>query len=102
MLKREKKLERRVAEERIKKLLEMAEEKKFDNYDLSRRYIELARKIAMKYRIKIPREQKRKFCKKCLYPYRHDRVRVRIKKGRVIVTCLNCGYVRRFPVCKRS
>ena len=102
MLKREKKLEREVAEQRARKLLKMAEEVKFEDYELARRYVELARKIAMKYRVKLPRELKRRFCKKCLYPYRHDRMRVRVRKSRVIVTCLNCGYVRRFPIRPKS
>lgn len=101
MLKREKKLEREIAERRIRKLLELAEKTKLENYELAKRYVELARKIAMKYRVKIPKEL-RTFCRKCHYPYRHDRVRVRVRKRRVIVTCLNCGYVRRFPISKRS
>ncbi len=100
MLRREKKLERELAELRIKKLIEMSEKIKFEDYDLSRRYIILARKIAMKYRVKIPKEL-RNFCKKCFYPYRHDRIRVRIKKSRVIITCLNCGNVKRVPIRNR-
>ncbi len=96
MFKREKKLERRIAMERIKRLFEIMEST--EDYELARRYVELARKIAMKYRIKLPKEYKLKFCKKCLYPYREGRFRVRIAKSRVIITCLNCGYVRRIPI----
>ncbi len=97
MLKREKKLEREIALERIEKLLQMAEKTKLEDYELSRRYVVLARKIAMKYRIRIPKNL-RNFCKKCLYPYRSDRLRVRVRKNRVIITCLNCGYTRRIPL----
>jgi len=97
MLRREKKLEREIALSRIKKLIEMAEKIKYDDYELSKRYIELSRKISSRYRIRIPKNIKC-FCKKCLYPYRQDRLRVRVRKRRVVITCLNCGYVRRIPL----
>ncbi|GEM_PF-248323 len=99
MLKREKKLEREIALSRIEKLIEMAEKMKFEDYELSKRCVTIARKIAMKYRVRIPKEL-RNFCKKCLYPYRHDRMRVRVRKNRVVITCLNCGYVKRVPLKK--
>ncbi len=98
MLKRERKLEKKIAKERIDILFKLMEEMKDKDYDLARRYVELARRIAMKYRIKIPKVFKLKFCKKCLYPYKEGRFRVRIAKSRVIVTCLNCGYVKRIPI----
>jgi ribonuclease P protein subunit RPR2 len=98
MLRREKRLERKIARERISILLSKADEIKFENYELARRYVELARRIAMRYRIRLPKNQKRKFCKNCLYPYRHDRVRVRVRKSRIMITCLNCGFIRRIPI----
>ncbi len=99
MLKREKKLEREIALERIKILINRAMNTKSEDYELARRYIELARKISMKYKVKIPKEL-RVFCKKCLYPYKSDKIRVRIKKSRVIITCLNCGSIKRYPIKK--
>ncbi len=100
MLKRDKKREVRTARERISYLIKRAEEYKSKDYELARRYIELARKIAMKYRVRIPRELKAVYCKKCLYPYRDGKFRVRVRKSRVIITCLNCGFVRRIPLTK--
>jgi len=97
MLKREKKLEREIALERVRFLLSMAQQIKFEDYELARRYVKLAKKIAMRYRIRIPKGV-RLYCKKCSYPYRHDRMRVRIAKSRVIITCLNCGFVKRIPI----
>ncbi len=97
MLKRDKKIEKELAMSRIEKLLKLAENVKFEDYELARRYVELSRRIASRYRVRIPREL-RNFCKKCFYPYRHDRIRVRVKKDRVIITCLNCGYIRRIPL----
>ncbi len=101
-LRRDKRLERRIARERIDYLIERALEYRSIDYELARRYIELAKKIAMKYRVRLRPEQRRVFCKGCLYPYRSDRMRVRIKKGRVIVTCLNCGRKRRYQIRGRT
>ncbi|AIY90299.1 ribonuclease P protein component 4 [Geoglobus acetivorans] len=96
-VKRKKGLERKIARERIGYLLDLADRVKLEDYDLSRRYVELATRIARKYRIRL-RKKKLRFCKKCLYPYRSDRVRVRTSKGVVRITCLNCGNVRRFRI----
>ena len=98
MLKREREKERQIAMERIIYLIERAQKFKNVDYELARRYIELARNISMKYRIRIPKKYKLLFCKKCLYPYRSDRFRVRIHKSSVIITCLNCSNVRRFQL----
>ncbi len=98
MLKRENRLEKKIAKERIRILFEMMERMKYEDYDLARRYVELARRIAMKYRLKLPKRYKLLFCKKCLYPYKEGKFRVRIRKSRVIITCLNCGYERRIPI----
>ena len=98
MIKREKKLERIIAKERIEILFNVMEKTKHEDYELARRYVELARKIAMKYRLKLPKRYKLLFCKRCLYPYTHGRFRVRIAKSRVIITCLNCGSIRRIPI----
>jgi len=99
MLKREKKLEKEIAMERIQILISKAIEVKLKNHDLARRYIELAKKISMKYKVRIPREL-RVFCKKCLYPYTSGKFRVRIRKSRIIITCLNCGSTKRYPLRK--
>ncbi|RLI78782.1 ribonuclease P [Archaeoglobales archaeon] len=98
MLKREKRLERKIAKERIRILIEKAEKMKLEDYELAKRYVELAKKISMKYRVRIPKELRVKFCKKCLYPYKFGKFRVRVRKSRVIITCLNCGFERRIPI----
>ncbi len=98
MLRREKRLEKRIAKERIRILFEMMERMKHEDYELARRYVELARRIAMKYRLKLPKRYKILFCKKCMYPYVEGKFRVRIRKSRVIITCLNCGFERRIPI----
>ncbi|MEM2726975.1 MAG: ribonuclease P [Archaeoglobaceae archaeon] len=98
MLKREKEKEREIAIERIEYLIERAEKFKNVDYELSRRYIELSKKIATRYRVRIPKKFKLYFCKNCLYPYKSGRFRVRINKSAVIITCLNCNHIRRFQL----
>lgn len=96
-VKRDKALEKRIARERIDFLLRLADEVKFRDYELARRYVELSVRIAKKYRIRL-KKKKLRFCRACLHPYRHDRMRVRVSKGVVRITCLNCGKVRRFRI----
>jgi len=92
-----------IARERIDILL--SEARKNLDYDtkLSRRYTDLARKISMRTKVKIPREQKRYICKACglpLIPGKNARVRVLKGNSRIVVTCLTCGALRRYPFSK--
>ena len=92
-----------IAKERIAKLFKLAEEAFPKNPERSNRYVELARKIAMKYNIRIPKELKRRFCKHC-YTYLVPGVncRVRTKKGKVVYYCFNCKKYMRFPYTKEK
>ncbi|MEM4397698.1 MAG: ribonuclease P protein component 4 [Candidatus Woesearchaeota archaeon] len=86
------------AEKWILRLFSLAEEFFKEYPNLSNRYVKLARKISMKYKVKIPRELKRRFCKHChsyLYPSLNCRVRLTQKK--VVYYCLNCKKFMRFP-----
>ncbi len=58
---------------------------------LANRYVALARKIAMKFKIHLPRELKRQYCKHC-YKYLRagSNARIRIRAGKVIISCLEC------------
>lgn len=81
----------------VKKLFEEARLNFNKNLYLSDKYVKLARKVAMKVNLRIPRELKRKFCKHCysyLVPGRNSRVR--IHKSRVIYYCFNCKKYMRF------
>ncbi len=63
------------------------------------RYVALARKIAMKVKTKIPLELKRRYCKHC-YHYLQPGVnaRVRTRKGKVVISCLDCKKFLRIPL----
>lgn len=89
----------RIAIERIHRLFSEAEKMAKENrMELCRRYVEIARKISMKYLVRIPKTYRLRFCKKCLsYLVPGKNCRVRLKKSKVVLTCLNCGSKKRYP-----
>lgn len=90
--------QRRIAKERIKILFELAEKEFREHPERSRRYIQLARKIGLRYNIRLQKDLKKKFCKKCnsiLIPGLSSKVRIKRKIREV--KCLNCGKVYRYP-----
>ena len=93
--------QRKIAIERIKILFEQARTAFDENPKLADRYVQIARKIAMKFKVRIPKEFKRKFCKHC-YSYLKPpyNARVRIQNGKVIYTCYKCKKFMRFPLKK--
>jgi len=87
---------RRISLERIETLFEQARLRFKEDKSLSKRYVTLARKIAMKYKVSIPSKLKRQFCKKCghfLVP--SVNARVRLNKGKVVYLCLECRNIAR-------
>ena len=68
---------------------------------LSNRYVFLARRIAMAFRLRLPSELKRQYCRNCysfLVPGKN--LRIRIHKHRVIYYCLECKHFFRLPISK--
>ncbi len=92
-----------IAKSRIKKLFSEADKVFPKSKKLANRYVEIARKIAMKVNLSLPKYQKRKFCKHC-YHYLRPGVnsRIRIHKSRVIIYCLDCKKFTRIPVKPRQ
>ena len=90
-----------IAKERVQRLLDLASSVFEENPTLAHRYVELAWKIKTKYNLDLPKRLKRKFCRKCrslLVPGETCRVRLRSEGSpRLTVTCLRCGFERRFP-----
>ncbi len=92
---------KKIARERIEILFENATEWAGDDEASSRRCILIAKRIAMKQRIRIPKRYRRLFCSQCHTILRPGiNSRVRIQHGRVIMTCLECGQRKRYPVVK--
>ncbi len=80
--------------ERIERLFELAEKEFGEHPERAHRNVQLARKIAMRYNIRMPRRLKEKFCGKC-YKYLSPNVNceVKIRQGLLTVKCLECGNV---------
>lgn len=89
----------KIAKERIKFLFQEAKRVFKQDNKLSDKYVKTARRIAMKYKIRLPSELKKRFCKHC-YKYLVPSVncRVRIHKHRIIYYCLSCKHFMRHPV----
>jgi ribonuclease P protein subunit RPR2 len=92
-------MERRIAIERMTRLFQLAEAEALQRHpDRARRYVELARKLGMRYNVRVPAPFKRSFCKECLaFLLPSVSSRVRVGQGRVVVTCTSCGAVQRHP-----
>lgn len=90
----------KIAKERIKILFEKAEEDFEKHPERSHRYVEIARKIAMKFNLSIPRKYRRRFCKNCykyLMPGKNATVRFDSEHSKKIIKCEECGEIMRFP-----
>ncbi len=92
-------MERRIALERMEILLHHAEREALQRRPArARRYVDLARRLGMRYNVRTPATFKRRFCKECLaYLLPGVNARVRIGRGRLVVTCLGCGSIQRLP-----
>ena len=89
-----------IARERIARLFSLAEREFSSHPERSHRYVSLARKIAMRYNIRLPPELKSRYCRKCykyLKPSINCRVRTSARQRAVIITCMECGHVMRHP-----
>ncbi|HOL42445.1 MAG TPA: ribonuclease P protein component 4, partial [Methanospirillum sp.] len=87
-----------IAMERISILFSQAESFFSWNQEYSHLCVKRARMIAMKERIRIPPLLARRYCRRCnAYLVPGTTGRVRIYRGRVIITCLTCGWHRRIP-----
>ncbi|MHC1635166.1 MAG: ribonuclease P protein component 4 [Candidatus Methanospirareceae archaeon] len=91
---------RDIALQRIERLFELAEAdaKKKKGKIRSNRYVQLARRIGMRYRVRIPKHLKMRICKGChsfLIPGRNARVRLR--GDYMVTTCLECNRKMRRP-----
>jgi ribonuclease P protein subunit RPR2 len=86
-----------LARERIDILVANALQERDDG--LAGRQAKLAKKIAMRYRVRLPYDIRQLYCKKCkafIVPGKTARVRVgRSKTKAVRVTCLKCGHTYR-------
>ncbi len=90
--------QQKIARERIQILFKQAKRRAKTRPELSRRYVELARKIGMRYQVTLPKRLKRKFCKYCNTYFTPRNSTVRVVKGHKSIKCLKCGKIKRYPV----
>ena len=88
----------KIARERIQILFGEAEKSAKEEPQLAKRYIQLARKIGMRYNVRIPRDLKRKFCKHCHAFLRFGvNARLKLKNGVVTIKCFSCNKTTHYP-----
>ena len=90
---------RSTARDRIETLYHLAVERaRAGDIELARRYTTLARKVGMRYTVRIPGGLKRFTCRRCMAPLIPGlNARVRLREGIETVTCLECGSIKRYP-----
>jgi ribonuclease P protein subunit RPR2 len=90
----------RLAQERISDLFALAEaESRSGESTLPNRYVDLARRIGMRYNVRLLPEYRELYCRGCSTYWVEGRsVRTRLRGGRRIRTCLECGRARRVPL----
>ena len=87
-----------LAYNRILILFDQAKKQFNMDKSLSNRYVIIARKIAMKARMHLPKKVKQFYCKNCLsYLLPPYNVRIRLQKRHVARTCLECNKTMIFP-----
>lgn len=95
--------QRAIARERIKILFDLAKKSFYLHPERSRRYIRLARKIGLRYNLRLTQEQKQLFCKKCnslLIKGKTLSSKIDKQKNLIIIKCLNCNYTYRKSIKK--
>lgn len=82
----------KIAKERIRILFSEAEKEP----EMAKRYMRMAKKIGMRFNVRLG-SLKRKFCKKCYSYFTPENSQKRLKKGVLVVKCLECGNIQRYP-----
>ena len=93
---------RQIALERILILFENAVETLEREPELAQSYADLARRIGMRYKVRIPAKYRRMICRKCksfILPGVNCKVRTRTsREPHIVITCLKCGSHMRIPL----
>ncbi|MFZ1022774.1 MAG: hypothetical protein WAN87_01390 [Thermoplasmata archaeon] len=89
-----------IAQDRIADLFGLADvEIRSGGSILADRYIVLARRIGMRYNVRMLPEYRELYCRRCSAYWIEGRtVRTRLRSGRRVQTCLKCGHQRRVHI----
>jgi len=89
---------KKIAEERIIRLFELAEKNVKIHPERSRRYVQLALRLSMRHKVGVPKRFKRSFCKRC-YTYWIPGYNVKIiidRRNKAVRHACACGGRRSF------
>jgi ribonuclease P protein subunit RPR2 len=93
---------KKIAKERMDILLNRAMQGVQEKSETAQRYVGIARKIGMRYKVRIPSRWRLLICKGChklILPGINSRVRLqRFRDSHLAITCLECGKVKRIPL----
>lgn len=95
----------KIAKERINTLFSEAKKVASKNLKRATRYVFLARKIGMRYNVRIPAKNRREFCHHCyayLLPGKNCKVRTNPKTKCVEYYCQECKKINRFGYSKEN
>jgi ribonuclease P protein subunit RPR2 len=95
----------RTTKERMDILFDEAKKSASDKPKRANRYVKMARKLGMRYNVRIPRKHRREFCHKCdvyLLPGKNCTVRTNSKTRCVEYTCHDCKSVNRYGYHKEN
>jgi ribonuclease P protein subunit RPR2 len=97
---------KRIARQRIQTLFSLANGTINEDPSLAQHYVDMARRIAMAAKVRLPREYRHQVCRYCksfILPGVNCRVRVKQRREpHVVITCLNCGKQTRLPMKKKE
>jgi ribonuclease P protein subunit RPR2 len=88
---------RDLALQRMERLFMLAALAQAAHPERSDRYVQIARKICTRTRVRMPRPLKGLFCRHCGRFLSATAVRVRLREGVLTTTCLLCGKQMRRP-----
>jgi len=95
-----------IARERIERLFEFARAYAQSDPEAAREAVAIARRIAQRARMRIPKQYRLTFCRRCGNLFLGSgsfSVRVRDRRStHVVVRCLKCGWIRRYPATKEK
>ena len=97
---------RLLASERMTILLNIAKETLRTNPKRAQHYFQLARRLGMRYKVRLPPQFRGlicRHCKKLIVPGINARVRLQQRREpHIVITCLECGGQRRTPLRSRE
>ncbi|MBI2133201.1 ribonuclease P [Candidatus Woesearchaeota archaeon] len=91
------KLKQAKKEEADKKIKELFKKSETAIQKVADRNVRKARRLAMKHKIRLPKELKIRFCKHCNTYFTSSNSRIRLAKGKVVYYCRACKKYTRYP-----